>query len=511
MPYSVPAVFGTIRPSDEPIFPVERYDMYPHVYEDAYAWQRLVQPSRRPGSPAASARKSPLPSLPARDTQNAFLKAVGCADAWHEEAESLLDALWGLAGMDAALFLQRSLVLEASEGAGIGDGIPRGAGKVGIRTSDPDDEDAAMDGTRMGDRETRSSRTYGENIGYAASGTDLGSFTLRVTTMAQSQRNVSYELAGNAPSVIPAGAHRFHLVTAAGAATPAVVIDHGDSNIDALRKLGDAINAAALKVSARVLEVPASAGIVRLELISLEAGTGNAFALQDWVTNRAAASADLSGHSGAFAGMIGGIAVRATGIGQVAQQASDANYRVDRGSAVLSPGNDISLRGGQIVLSLERLGGPGEYIVRVQPDYSALAEALQRVVLQINRLQASFAAAAGNLKPFLRQRVDRVIASFPAAAEGLKLFRHNGGQWILDEEHLEASLHAASDALRQSLAGRIGFAAALRDELQALLDQPIWSIIEPQGDAVQRYIRYGPTSETYLQLRLAGLHVDDIH
>ena len=231
MPYAIPAVFGTVRRSDEPVIPLERYAMYPYMYED-------VHRNRGQRKPKAASRIRPTgllglrASLP-QSAQDALKMAADHAAAWLLQANALKESLSSLTRRDALLFERRMVT------------------------------------------------AFEETAGRAEDGADIGDIRLRILAIAQPQRNIGFGLTPNAPSVIPPGAHLFRIVSrsAESVALPAA-IRQGDTNGAALGRLRDAINEANLGVSA-ALRYADSSEIVRLELLAGDTGTDHAFALTD--------------------------------------------------------------------------------------------------------------------------------------------------------------------------------------------------------------------------------------
>ncbi|NBD27718.1 hypothetical protein [Paenibacillus glycinis] len=231
LPYAIPAVFGPVRRSDEPIGPLERYAMYPYAYEDAPR-------NRGKSNPKAATRIRPIGLLDLRASlpqaaKDALKTAADHAAAWLTQANSLKESLSSLARRDSLLFEQRIVT------------------------------------------------AFDDTAGRAEDGADIGDIRVRVIAIARPQRNLGFGLTPNAPSVIPPGTHLFRIVSRSveSVALPAA-IRQGDTNGAALGRLRDAINEANLGMTA-ALRYADRSEIVRLELIAGDSGTDNAFSITD--------------------------------------------------------------------------------------------------------------------------------------------------------------------------------------------------------------------------------------
>ncbi|WP_219838756.1 hypothetical protein [Paenibacillus sp. R14(2021)] len=232
LPYSVPAIFGTVRRSDETIFPVERYAMYPYMHDGKYPfWRRSAKkPAVRGAKLAGVVASFQLP----KGAEEALKSAAFSSAAWLSEGKALIGTLNQFARRDKSVFQQR--VIDVDE---------RGA-----------------------------------LSGQAQAGAERRPYTVAVTSAAMAQRNLGYELTPQAPSVIPWGAHRFLLRMGWDSTLLAVDIRRGDTNAIALGKIRDVVNNAGKGIMASLLE-DAVNGVIRFEAVSEQASAAAAFALTD--------------------------------------------------------------------------------------------------------------------------------------------------------------------------------------------------------------------------------------
>ncbi|QHT62876.1 hypothetical protein GXP70_24795 [Paenibacillus lycopersici] len=242
MPYSVPAVFGTVRRSNEPVIPVERYAMYPYVYDDLYGYLNNGAGKAKKARMSRPAYADLPASMPAA-ARASLLAALEAADAWLAQCHAIEETLSALLLRRSSVFAKRSVIAD------------------------------------------------GEVIGRAGNEAPIGPFTLHVASVARPQRNIGFDVMPFAPSVIPPGIHRVNFSGSFGERLLTIPVQHGASNIAVLRKLRDAVNAGELGVIAG-LETEPQSGIVRLELRAEHPGTEHAFNLED------AGGSSLVGSSG---------------------------------------------------------------------------------------------------------------------------------------------------------------------------------------------------------------------
>ncbi|AZN43174.1 flagellar filament capping protein FliD [Paenibacillus albus] len=236
LPYSMPAVFGAVRPSREPVQPVERYALYPY---SGQGYMSLL---------SQNTRKQVAASIPARGSVGSFtlpkqaliaLKAAADSSAnWLAQSKKVSSALSDLRMYGKSAFEQRSVQVEGT-----------GTAAAGV----------------TGEADANAART---------------DYSVHFTSLAKTQQNQGYELTKNAPSIINSGAHIFTLQAGGQTRTISTVIHPGDTNTAALRRLQNGINGAQLGVTASLQEDQTN-GTVKLVVNAGGVGTEHAFALHD--------------------------------------------------------------------------------------------------------------------------------------------------------------------------------------------------------------------------------------
>ncbi|RAP76964.1 hypothetical protein [Paenibacillus montanisoli] len=435
LPYAIPAIFGTVRRSQEPIIPVERYALYPNFYEMPY-WRHPRQPDEVPAKLTSRIAGFGLP----RQAQDALKAAAESSDAWLAQGSKLNDAVVDLMRKGKSVFGERTVSVSGTSGCG-------------------------------------------SATGNAAFGASIGRYDLDVATLATAQKNMSYDLTKNAPSVIGAGTYTFTVQTGSETRLLSAVIRQGDTNAAMLGKLRDTVNDARLGVSASVREGLAT-GLVKLELAADETGLKNAFDIKDQT----------------------GSIISATGMNRRTEHASDARYQVNGGSYMDSASNDISLLQGSVTVSIASLKSLGQLSVKVEQNAAAIAEQLDGIIQQVNGLQAIYAEASGYLVPMLRSRIDEAVQGSGAVAVGV--VRSEDGVWRLDREKLEAAMQALPDEVKRIFTGRSGLASRLHQTLDRFAGLSINALINPRAAGFHSLTLYGASSKTYLQLPLGGLYVN---
>ncbi|WP_308636040.1 flagellin hook IN motif-containing protein [Paenibacillus silvisoli] len=440
LPYAVPAIFGTVRRTQEPILPLERYALYPNFEQLPY-WRQQPQRQAAETSGKLTSRISDF-GLP-RQAQNALKTAADSSAAWLAQGSKLNAAVTDMMKRDKSVFGERAVTVTVASGTG-------------------------------------------EVTGKAAFGAPVGQYELDIAKLASAQKNASYELTKDAPSIVGAGTYSFTVGTADMESKRLKVgIRAGDTNAVLLGKLRDAINSAEAGVKASVRE-DASGGLVKLELLADETGARNAFEIKDDA----------------------GSVVSATGLNRRIENASDASYRIGGGTYMDSASNDISLPEGRVTLSLARLDSPGRLTVKVEQDTAAVAERLDDVLHQVNALQDIYSVASGVLQPMLKKRIDEAVHG--PGAEGAGVMRSADGSWRLDREMLEAAMHSQPDAVKQAISGRGGLASRLQQTLDRFTGLSTDALISLKAGGFQSFTLYGASSKSYLQLPLGGLFVNSV-
>ncbi|QHW33144.1 hypothetical protein GZH47_21720 [Paenibacillus rhizovicinus] len=412
--------------------------MYPYSYADNYWWWN----NRNKGAAKQSHDLKPVrvkvpASLP-REARESLQAALEASTAWLEQCVRVRDAVSDFTQRNCALLANRTVGAE------------------------------------------------GNISGRAENGAPIGQFTVQIDSIARSQRNVSFDVMPFAPSVIAPGVHRMNVYADSFSEVYTIAVRQGESNIAALRKLRDAVNASSLHVRAE-LETEPSAGIVRVELSAIHSGTEHAFLLED---------------------LDHGKIVKASGIGRVAMPASNAVFAIDGGAAAVSSTNRITAWNDQATLDITFAGIGSTSTVRVEPDLTNLSERLRFLAEGINTLHAIQTDSRGSLEPTLMKPIDEAMTHAGAKTAGI--YRLHDGSWQLDEEKLLAAASLRFEDLKRQLTGRNGFAAALGEELRRTASLPTKALINVKSDAFQPFTRYSASSEPYLQLRLSGFHVDDV-
>ncbi|SFI98078.1 hypothetical protein SAMN02799624_02836 [Paenibacillus sp. UNC496MF] len=235
MPYAVSPVSEAVRPNDEPIYPLERYAMYPHAWEEGYPYR-----GKEGGRAASVKRVKPaglldLPASLPRGAGAALRAAAEHAAAWLREAGELRAALEALTQRFPPRPDSRRIV--AAEGAAVGRAEP---------------------------------------------GAATGRFEVRIHSVARPQLNLGFDLVADAPSVVRPGQHGLRIRRGGVQEDAPLTIEVllGDTNADVILRLRDAVHAADTGVASAVQEAPLD-GFVRLALAASATGTANAFEPSD--------------------------------------------------------------------------------------------------------------------------------------------------------------------------------------------------------------------------------------
>ncbi|MBM7569122.1 hypothetical protein [Paenibacillus sacheonensis] len=403
--------------------------------QNDYNRRRTERQKSRAPKPAYAASPASLPA----DARQALLAAADAAADWQAACRSLSGTAAALIPRHAPLFAKRIVVSEAAV------------------------------------------------AGSAKDGADIGSFRVQTFSLARPQRNISFALTANAPSVASPGEHRLILHTASGSETMlTITLRPNETNRSVLRRIRDAVYASSLGLTAEVV-TDSSEGTDRLELRSLYHGVGHAFRLEDH------GSSSL---------------VRATGIGSIANPASDAVYAIDGGPSLSSPSNEITVRNGQVQLDLSALRIPSAVTVKVQQDHTSFIRQLRQLAEGVNALHESDRLAAGSLDPRPLQRIEAALAHPGAQAAGL--YRTSDGLWQLDEEKLHNAASNSSEDLRQQLTGWNEFASTFGDLLSRTADLPTGSLINAKAGVFQKIMTYTASSEPRLRVGLSGFRMDTV-
>ncbi|SEO90346.1 flagellar filament capping protein FliD [Paenibacillus sp. OV219] len=234
LPYSMPAVFGTVRHTREPVQPVERYALYPY---SGQGYLSLMSQNTRKQVAASIPARGSVGSFTLPKQAQAALKAAANSSAdWLAQSKKVSSALSDIRMKGKSAFEQRSVQVD-------------GTGTAGV----------------TGDADASAART---------------DYSVQVASLAKSQQNQGYELTKNAPSIINSGAHIFTLQVGGQTHSLSTVIRPGDTNAAALGRLQSSINGAKLGVTASVQENQTN-GTVKLVVDAGGVGTEHAFALQD--------------------------------------------------------------------------------------------------------------------------------------------------------------------------------------------------------------------------------------
>ncbi|SDW48906.1 flagellar filament capping protein FliD [Paenibacillus sp. CF384] len=435
MPYAIPAVFGTVRRTQEPIIPVERYALYPNFNSWPFARQQQKAPAGS-GNLLGSIGSFGMP----RQAQDTLKAAAGSSAAWLAQGNKLKAAVTDMMLKDKTAFGNRIVAVSNSV-------------------------------------------DNGKVAGHAAFGAERTSYDIQVVSVAQAQKNISFDLTKNAPSIMSAGTHTFTIQAGNEVKTYTAFIKPGETNDNALGKLRDTINSVKLGVTAFVRE-DRTTGTVKLELASDHTGKKSSFEIKD----------------------LQGDLVAASGIGRTAVNAADARYRINGESYIDSSSNDISLQQGKVTVSLAKLDAPADFTIFVEHDVEAVAKQLSGIVDEINTLQSIYEDASGYLNPMLRNRIEDAVQS--SGADVIGLSRNGDGRLKLDQEKLETAMQAKPDEVKRLLSGRSSLTSRLKEALDRFTGLPTEALISSKAGGFQSFTLYGASSKSYLQLPLGGLYVN---
>ncbi|MBD2847197.1 hypothetical protein IDH44_18510 [Paenibacillus sp. IB182496] len=303
--------------------------------------------------------------------------------------------------------------------------------------------------------------------GEADRGAYLQSYALEVQALASGQRNRSYEVVKNAPSLIEPGTHRFTIQSAETQHALDVTIVPGDLNAHALGKLYYALQQLGPAYTAAIRE-DKQAGTLQLELCAASSGPEHAFAIHDEAS---------------------GSAISATGLGKIDAPARNARCLVN-GAEAETEGNVLSLDGGRVRLSL-RQAGETIVTVRVGFDRDAVTRQLAEVAARISELHSLHAALSGHLNPTLQRDIDACIRTYAAERIGLAAEPRQG--WVLDEARLHAALEEDAPRVRREMTAAAGWLRMLHQTIERLRQQPAIELMNPAAQALDQYTYFRGT------------------
>ncbi|MBP3965925.1 flagellar filament capping protein FliD [Paenibacillus lignilyticus] len=435
MPYAIPAVFGTVRRTQEPIIPIERYALYPNFNSWPFTRQQRKAPTGS-GNLFSSIASFGLP----KQAQETLKAAAGSSAAWLAQGNKVKAAVTDMMMKDKSAFGNRI-----------------------VTVSDNVDNNIVT--------------------GQAAFGAECSRYDIQVDAVARAQKNISFALTKNAPSIMGAGTHTFTIQAVNETNALSITIRPGETNEKTLGKLRDLINSAKLGVTASVPE-DRTTGTVKLELSANETGEQSAFEIKDQ-------RGDL---------------IAASGIGRPAVNASDARYQVNGEPFIDSSSNDISLQQGKVTVPLAKLNAPAAFTVMVEHNVDAVTKQLSEIVDEVNTLQSIYEGAAGYLNPMLRNRIEDAVQSSGSGVIGLS--HAADGSYKLDKEKLETAMQTRPDEVRRLLTGRSGLTSRLKEALDRFTGLPTEALISSKAGGFQSFTLYGASSKSYLQLPLGGLYVN---
>ncbi|ABZ84197.1 flagellar hook-associated protein 2, putative [Heliomicrobium modesticaldum Ice1] len=308
--------------------------------------------------------------------------------------------------------------------------------------------------------------------GSAAKNASFATYNVAVTQVAKAQQNsgnaiTSTALSGEAG--FAAGTNQFTITGNGVNRILSVDVSVGDSGKTVLKKMADAINNAAVGVSAQVVDTT-SGGVMKsqLTLTAQKTGTDNTFALTDTSGNLVAVS----------------------GAGNQTTAAQDAQYRVN-GVAFTSHSNDVKLDGGKVNLTLKAVT-VGDVAVKVGYDAKAITDEINSFVKSFNGTSDLLRKKAGLLGS-LSRGMERFVSESRNALKDVGITVTPGNTLKVDADKLKSTLADNPGRVEEAMAGYGGFAYKVGQFAQGVSTLPLSSLAAPSS-------RYGDGG-TYSLLR----------
>jgi len=352
--------------------------------------------------------------------------------------------------------------------------------------------DTLVSGTANGVFDRRTAVTTDSAVsGKATSGATLTRYGVDVLQLAVAQQNTGTQLlSAFTPSDIATGTHTFQITAGATVTPVSVTILAADTNLQAMTRVRDAINAAAAGLDATITTTD---DVSQLSVTSLQTGTTSAFSLVDDP---------------------GSSAIADTGIGTATRAAANAEVRVN--------GVDQTLQENKLALDASQEGGEAratlffhdltEETVRVDVtvalDAASVVAGAQRLVQAVNDVREFVADKPDILSRGLLSRLNVAVSDLRDALIAIGIEGGEAGLLSLDEPRLRSSLDQRPAEVERTIGSIQGLASRERSVAETILgDAPIAFATRP-GPLGSSYGRFLADTARLHNYMLGGLFVD---
>ncbi|MZP30416.1 flagellar filament capping protein FliD [Heliobacterium undosum] len=315
--------------------------------------------------------------------------------------------------------------------------------------------------------------------GSAAKNASFANYNVGVTQVAKAQQNsgnafTSTALSGDAG--FAAGTNKFTITGNGVNRSLSVDVGAGDNAKTVLKKMADAINNAAVGVSAQVVDTT-SGGVTKskLTLTAQKTGADNAFSLTDTAGNL----------------------VTTSGAGNQTTAAQNAQYTVN-GTAFTSQSNDVKLDGGKVNLTLKATT-TDDVAVKVGYDAKAITGEIDSFVKSFNGTSDLLQKNAGLLSSTLSRGMERFVSDSRNALKDVGITVTSGNKLKVDADKLKSTLADNPSRVEQAMAGYGGFAYKVGQFAQGVSTSSLSSLAAPST-------RYGGGSAYSLSRQQFGLY-----
>lgn len=288
--------------------------------------------------------------------------------------------------------------------------------------------------------------------GVAKNGAKQATYDVKVTQVAQGQKNSSVNLSSSALGGLAAGDYRIGLTVAGQEKQVSFSVSAADNNKTILGKIASAVNAAySGKTEGLNAEVKTAGSFSYLSLANKATGQNATFSVRD----------------------VAGNAVSALKLDSTVQAAQDSAYEIN-GKAYTSKSNQVSLDNGQVTLNLQAVT-TGVAKVQVSSDVKGQVAAVKDLISAYNasRSQLSEARNLTGKGNHVFDGVEKVLSDqkYSLSDMGISVDRKSG-QISLNEDQLTNSLTNNPSSVQRLVTGSGGLATKISQAARTMMVQP---------------------------------------
>jgi flagellar hook-associated protein 2 len=314
-----------------------------------------------------------------------------------------------------------------------------------------------------------------------ASGAKIQNATVSVKAVAKSQKNAGTVLESDKATTLTASQNSFKISMNGKEKVVSFNVNQNDSNKTTLTNMADAINKAGAGVTAKVV-TDDTKKTSYLSISSANTGTSSKFTIED----------------------VTGSAVESVGAAAVAQQAQNADYKIN-GIEHTSESNEVALDEGKVKLTLTDVT-KDDVTVAVKADKEKLADGIESLAGKINETISYVGSNSGifNQSKILNN-LKSITQGRRSELSDIGINVNQNGQMFVDRDRLEKAIEENPNKVKNLFEGHGGIAekaAKVSDNMMA--SDAIASTLSGQSS---NYMK-GSAATLSVQNQKRGLFID---